>query len=131
MIRSIAAVAAGLVVTVVLVLILTPLAGMIAGVPMGAPPTPLYLVLNLLASAIAGFVGGVVAVRVAHYAPHGHVIALAVVILLLALPTVFTAPAPGQPAWYPLAISILGPISVLAGGMLAARHFDRGAPAET
>lgn len=129
MIRSIAAVTAGLVVTIVLVLILTPLAGMIAGVPMGAPPNTLYLVLNLIASALAGFAGGEVAVRIAHYAPHGHVIALAGVILLLALPSVFSAPAPGQPGWYPLVISIVGPASVLIGGMLAARRYERRASA--
>ncbi|HUE96353.1 MAG TPA: hypothetical protein VMN39_06815 [Longimicrobiaceae bacterium] len=125
MIRSAAAVLAGLVVTIVLVMLLTYLAGVLAGVPVGAPPTPTYLALNLFGSAIAGFAGGDVAVRVAAHTPHGHVIALAVVILLLSLPFALSAPAPGQPTWYPFAISVVGPGSVLLGGLLAARRISR------
>lgn len=130
MLRSIAAVLAGLVVTVVLVMILTTLAGTIARVPIGAPPTNLYLILNLTGSFIAGAAGGAVAERIAARAPHGHVIALAVVILLLSLPTVFSAPAPGQPTWYPVVISILGPVAVLTGGILAIRYLRRRGVAE-
>lgn len=125
MLRSLAAVLAGLGVTVVLVMLLTTFAGSIADVPVGTPPTNLYLVLNLAGSFIAGAAGGAVAERIAARAPHGHVIALAVVILLLSLPTVFSAPAPGQPTWYPVAISILGPIAVLTGGILAIRYLRR------
>ena len=119
MLRSVIAVLAGLLVALALVLVLTYVAGVITGVGISDPPTAPYLTLNLVGSAIAGAAGGAVAVRVAHYAPHGHVVALAVVILLLALPATFSAPAPGQPSWYRVTISVLGPVSVLIGGILA------------
>lgn len=122
MIRSIGAVVGGLLVTVVLVIVLTLLATVALGIPNGGPPTPLYLVLNLLGGAIAGACGGATAVRLAPRWPHGHVGTLAVVILLLSLPTLFSPPPPGQPSWYGLTLSVLGPTSVLLGGLLAIRH---------
>ncbi|MEX2583196.1 MAG: hypothetical protein WD766_07970 [Gemmatimonadota bacterium] len=121
MLRSIAAVLAGLVVTIVLVMVLTYLAGMIAGVGPTSPPTTLYLVLNLVGGVIAGASGGATAVRLAPHTPHGHVWALAFVVLLLSLPTLFSAPSPGQPEWYGAVLSVLGPVSVLLGGVAAAR----------
>lgn len=122
MIRSIFAVAAGLVVTVVLVMTLTYLLTMWFGIPPGVPLPGLYLALNLLGSAVAGMVGGATAVRLAPHTPHGHVVALAILILLLSLPTIFTPPAPGQPGWYGIVVSILGPVAVALGGFLAARR---------
>jgi hypothetical protein len=122
MARSIAAVIAGLVVTAVLVMVSTFLAGSLTGIAPAEPPNTTYLLLNLLGSALAGAVGGAVAVRVAAHTPHGHVIALAVVVLVVSIPAIFSAPAPGQPAWYPLALSALVPAAVLAGGLAAARR---------
>ena len=109
MLRSIAAVVAGLIVTTVLVMVLTFLAAAVLGVPQNAPPTPAYLLLNLLGSALAGGIGGATAVRIAPHTLHLHVGALAVLILLLSLPTLFSSPAPGQPTWYGLAIGVIGP----------------------
>jgi hypothetical protein len=126
MIRSVAAVLAALIITMLLVMILSYLAGVVLGIPIHAPPTPLYLLLNLVGGVIAGMTGGAVAVRLSHQRPHGHVIATAIAILLLSLPTIFTAPAPGQPAWYPVAISVIGPVAVLLGGMLAVRGWRSG-----
>jgi hypothetical protein len=80
-------------------------------------------VANLVASFIAGACGGAAAVRVAAHTPHGHVVALAMAILLLSLPTLFAGAAPGQPTWYPALMSVLGPIAVLTGGLLAARRW--------
>jgi hypothetical protein len=120
-IRSVAAVLAGLVVTVVLVMALTYLAAAALGLAPGAAPTPAYLTLNLLGSALAGALGGATAVVLAPHTPHGHVVALAILILLLSLPTLFTPPAPGQPSWYGLAVSVIGPVAVAVGGLMAAR----------
>ena len=127
MLRSIAAVLAGLVVTVFLVMVLSFLAGAVLGIPPAGPPTPPYLVLNLIGGAIAGASGGAIAVRFAPHTPHGHVGALAALILLLSLPTLLSPPAPGQPGWYGLALSVLGPVSVAVGGFLAIRRRHRAA----
>jgi hypothetical protein len=122
MLRSIAAVLAGLIVTIVLVMVLTFLAGAVAGVGPTEGPTPFYIVLNLLGGAIAGACGGATAVMLAPHTPHGHVWALAFIILLLSLPTIFSAPSPAQPTWYGLVLSVLGPVSVLLGGLFAVRR---------
>lgn len=121
MLRSAAAVLAGLAVAVVLVMLFTFAASAVLGIEPGEPPTPAYLLLNLLGSAVAGAAGGATAVRIAPHTPHGHVVVLALVILLLSLPAILAGAAPGQPAWYPLALGVLGPVSVFAGGLLAAR----------
>jgi hypothetical protein len=126
MARSIAAVIAGLLVTGLLVMVFTFLVGHATGVPPADAPTTSYLLLNLLGSAIAGAVGGAVAVSVAAHTPHGHVIAVAVVVLIVSIPAIFSAPAPGQPAWYPLALSAAVPAAVLAGGIAAARKRHLG-----
>lgn len=133
MIRSAVAVIAGLVVTVILVAVMTAAATSITGIEMGDTATTGYLVLNLVGSAIAGMVGGAVAGYIAEHTPHGHVIGLAVVILLLSFPVALSAPAPGQPTWYPLTLSVLGPASVLLGGLVAHRlgWLDRQAETPT
>jgi hypothetical protein len=129
LLRSCLAVLAGLALTVFLVIAFSYLAAAAVGIPAVGPPTSSYLLLNLLGSALAGAVGGATAVRLAPHRPHGHVILLAVIIVLLSLPTVLSAPAAGQPGWYALTISVLGPISVLAGGLLMARARPEGRPA--
>lgn len=119
MMRSIGAIAAGLAVNFALVFATTSLATLVFGVPIAGPATNGYLGLNLLGAAVAGAAGGATAVAIAAHAPHGHVLALALAILLVSLPALFAAPPPGQPAWYPLVLSVLGPVSVVAGGWLA------------
>lgn len=124
MLRSAVAVLAGLFLTMALVVAGSFLAARYFGLGPGDPPTPGYLAANLAGSAVAGFIGGATAMRLAPHRPHGHVGALAIVILLLSLPTLLSAPASGQPAWYGLAISVIGPVSVVIGGVLAA-HIAR------
>ena len=121
MLRSVAAVAAGLLVTMLIVVVISSVAAAILGLSTASAPTPLYLVLNLLGGAIAGLAGGATVGYLARGSLRGHVAGLAVIILLLSLPGLFSAPAPGQPGWYPLALSILGPVSVLSGGLIARR----------
>lgn len=122
MLRSAVAVLAGLVVTLILVMVSTAIITWAFGIPAEGTPSPGYLITNLLASAVAGVAGGATALKFAPHTPHGHVIALAILILLLSLPTLFTGPAPGQPTWYGLVLSVLGPVSVLAGGLLVGRR---------
>jgi hypothetical protein len=123
--RSALAVVAGLIVTLVLVLVLDFLAARTMGIAPEGPPPALYLYLNLAGGSIAGMAGGATAMALAPHRPHGHVFALAVVILLLSLPTLFSAPTLGQPSWYGVAVSVLGPVAVLTGGVLEARHRER------
>lgn len=122
MFRSIVAVVAGLIVTVLLAMGLSLLAALVLGISPLEGPSPLYLTLNLLVAVIAGMSGGATAMHLAPHRPHGHVVALALAILLLSVPTIFSAPAPGQPAWYLVVMSVLGPGSVLLGGLLAGRR---------
>lgn len=120
--RSLAAVVAGLIVAVVMVIVLSWLAAAVVDQPESGPPTAVYLALNLLGGALAGMAGGATAARMAPHTPHGHAYILAAVILLLSLPGLFSAPLPGQPSWYPVALSVLGPASVVAGGLIALRR---------
>src|SRR5690606_18778740 len=121
MLRSSVAVLAGLVVTMALVWIATIVLTASLEFPADGSPGSTYLSLNLLASAVAGIAGGATAMKLAPHTPHGHVLALAGVLVLLSLPTILAAPAPNQPVWYGLVIGIVGPISVLAGGFLGVR----------
>ena len=120
--RSLAAVLAGLIVAVVMVIMLSWLAAVIVDQPESGPPTRAYLALNLLGGALAGMAGGATAAWMAPHTPRGHAYILAAVILLLSLPGLFSAPLPGQPSWYPLALSVLGPASVVIGGVIALRR---------
>ena len=117
MIRSIAAVVVGLLVTMALVPLFHLATLYITGLPIEESPTGPYLIANLVGSFIAAACGGAAAVRVAAQAPSGHVIVLALVILLLSLPALF---APGEPMWYRALSSVLGPVAVITGGWLAA-----------
>lgn len=120
--RSAAAVLAGFLLTVALVVVVTFGAAVLLGLPPEGPPTPLYLVLNLLGSAAAGVAGGYLCARAAPRAPAGHVIALAVLVLGLSLPAVFSEPVPGRPEWYPAVLAVLGPASIILGGWLVVRR---------
>ena len=120
--RSAVAVLAGLVVVLGLWLITTPMLVLALGLPPEGPPNDTYLALNLVIVALSGLAGGATAMKLAPHTPHGHVIVLAVVLLLISLPSAIGGSAPGQPAWYGLAMSILGPLSVLAGGLLMLRR---------
>ena len=117
MIRSIAAVLIGLAVTFALVLIFHQVTILLTGVPLEGQASGPYLAVNTAASFVAGVFGGATAARIAARAPQGHTIALAIAILILSLPTLFMGAAPEQPSWYPLLMSVVGPISVMVGGV--------------
>lgn len=123
MIRSIAAVLVGLAVTIALVLLFHQVTVHLTGIPLEGTESGPYLVANIVASFFAGACGGAAAARIAARSPYGHTIALAIAILVLSLPTLFMGAAPGQPSWYPLAMSVVGPVAVMAGGVVAGRRW--------
>lgn len=124
MLRSIVAVFAGFVVAALLVVVSTWIVAPALGLA-GAEPGPGYLLFNLVTSALAGVLGGYVAARVAPHTHWGHVGTLAVILLLLSMPGILQPPAPGQPTWYPVLLAMLGPATVLLGGVLAIRSTQR------
>ena len=125
MLRGLAAVLAGLAAALVVALASSFAVAYLLGDSPGTPATPLYLALNLLGSVVAGVSGGAMAGWIAPGRPHGHAGALALLLLLLSLPAVLSAPAPGQPAWYPVALSVVAPLSVVVGAFLTRRRSER------
>lgn len=120
MLRSLLAVATGLVVTMLLVLFTTLVASSFLGTPAGGATTA-YLAANLVLSALSAVVGGAVTAHLALHRKLEHVGALAAVLLLLGLSGLSEA-VRTQPGWYPYVMLVLGPVGVLIGGGLAARR---------
>jgi hypothetical protein len=128
MLRSAGAVVVGFIVAAVLVMLVTFVASwfLVPGFrenPM-APPTGPYLVANVLGSLLAAVAGGYAAARAAGRAPLMHAGALGLLLLGMTVAS-GGEPAPGQPAWYPMAIAVLAAAGALAGGVVRARKTDR------
>ncbi len=119
--RSAVAVLMGFVVTMGLLYISTWILTAMLIVPGDVAPTSEYLGMNFLASAIAAAAGGATAMWFAPHEPRGHVYGLAIILLILSIPTILSPPAPNQPPWYGLVISFVGPLFVVIGGLLALR----------
>lgn len=126
MLRSIIAIIAGFLVAAGLVMVATWIVAPALGLAI-EQPTPGYLIFNLVSIPIAGMLGGYVAGRVAPRAHWGHVGMLAI-LLLLSLPGILQPPPPGQPSWYSLLLALLGPATVLLGGVFALRSTHRREP---
>lgn len=82
-----------------------------------------YLALNLATSAAAALAGGYVTGRVANRRGSKAVGVLAALLLLSGVLSLTGSDgnAPGQPAWYPVVLLLLGPVGVVVGGSLV-RH---------
>lgn len=106
----------GFAIMAMLVLVLTALAAWATGVR-ALEPTRTYLALNLAASAFAAAAGGYSTAALAPGRPRAHALGLAAMILAMAASQI-GHPQPGQPAWYPAALAVIGPLFALAGGML-------------
>lgn len=124
MLRSVVAVLSGFAVTFLLVMVLAAGAALAFGLPLmvdASQPAPQpgagYLAANLLISVVAAVAGGWTTARLSAHSPHVHAIALAAFIALMGSLSL-RVPQPGQPDWYPWALVIIGPLGVLAGGML-------------
>jgi hypothetical protein len=118
--RSVLAVVAGLVVTIVV-----GMAGMAVllvgtyGVPLGmSPVTPgwPFLAANLAATALAGVAGGWVAASIARRRPVVHAIAVALALTALVGPSV--RPRPREPVWFAHALLAMAVAAAVAGGAL-------------
>lgn len=134
MIRSIAAVVVGYVMSAFIVVLgTTAAAALLLPRPQaGAVPqiTTAYLVADLLIAVVAAIAGGMVAAAIGQRAPILHAAALAVLMFVVGIGSSVAAGGalPGQPAWYPLAIAVIGPLGVLVGGWLQSNR-TRLAPA--
>jgi hypothetical protein len=80
-------------------------------------PRPGYVLVNLACSFLAAAAGGYVTAWAASQNPLSYVLALAVGVL--ALGAISTLQARGkQPAWYQIALLIISPFGILAGGLV-------------
>jgi peptidoglycan/LPS O-acetylase OafA/YrhL len=88
---------------------------------------------HLLISAAGAAAGGLGTARITAGRSSYSVFLLALILLMSALGPVLrhTPPAPGQPAWYPLALAIVSPLGALAGGLLTRRVDARRRAAES
>ena len=127
--RSVAAVILGFVVlTLASVLtgrLLLSLFGVEPGAESGIDPAGGFitasLCMRLAVSVLAGFLAALAAPR----APRLHAVVLASILVFFSLASLAGISAAGDPygpAWYPIAMLILGPVGVLLGGALRARR---------
>ena len=85
-----------------------------------ARPGLSYTVVNLGASFLSGAVGGYIAAWIAAANPLVHVLALGIIILALAALSALQGRG-AQPVWYLLGQVAIGPMGVLAGGLVRLR----------
>jgi hypothetical protein len=83
-------------------------------------PKPGYVFVNLGYSFLSAGAGGYVTAWIAVHNPLVHVLALAIIVLLLAALRALQQRRQ-QPVWYMLALVALTPLGVLAGGLIRLR----------
>jgi hypothetical protein len=78
---------------------------------------------HLVISAVGAATGGFVTARITAERSAYSVFLLALILLMSALGPVMrhVPPAPGQPAWYALALALVNPLAALASGLLVRR----------
>lgn len=116
MLRSVGAVLGGALVMFAAVIAGTMAAAALLAGADGAV-TASYLVANLAVSFAAAGTAGWLVARLAPRRPLVHASVLAALIVLLSAPGL-GAPAPGQPAWYPAVILLIGVVGIAAGAAL-------------
>ena len=127
-IRSVLSVVGGFFVVAVLVGLATAGASavMLPGGGAQPEPTTAFLVVNIVYSVAIAVVGGYVAATVSDHSPLGHAAGLAVFMMVLGLASWLWVnggePAPGQPTWYPVVMSLLIPPVAVLGGVLVTRR---------
>ena len=116
------ALAAGFVTMALLVAILTALLVRLTPSWVGevGKPRPGYIFVNLGYSFLAAAAGGYVTALLAAANPLYHVLALAIVVLVLAALSAMQSRGK-QPIWYQLTLIALTPIGVFAGGLVRLR----------
>ena len=83
-------------------------------------PQPAYTFVNLGYSFLAAAAGGYVTAWVASANPLTNVLALAVVVLVLGAISALQALG-RQPVWYQVALMVISPLGVVAGGLVRLR----------
>jgi len=121
--RSVAAIIAGLGFMSATVTVGTMVAAFVLGTGTGKPSagalaTSLYA--NLVICGVGAVLGGWLAARVASYAPYGHASAMAAIVAVLSITTAAGVPAPAYPDWYPSALGLVAVLGILLGGKLRA-----------
>jgi hypothetical protein len=81
---------------------------------------PAYVFVNLACAFLAAIPGGYITAWAAGDSPFPYILALAVIILVLGAITALQARG-RQPAWYQVALLIIAPLGVLAGGLIRLR----------
>jgi hypothetical protein len=125
MMRSVAAIVAGLGFMAATVTVGTLVGSSVLGTATGAArpsevalATSLYA--NLVICAVGGVLGGWLAARIASYAPYGHASAMAAIVAVLSITTAAGVPAADYPDWYPSALGVVAVAGILLGGKLRA-----------
>jgi len=83
-------------------------------------PEPSYVFVNLGYSFLASAAGGYVTAWASEGNPLVHVLALGIIVLALAALSAMQVRGK-QPVWYALALVAIGPLGVLAGGLVRLR----------
>ena len=124
--RSIAAVVAGLAVCFVLVMVSIAAAMAAFGLRMGDVPSRAYLVTNLSVSFVAAILGGFVCARVARARELVHGAAAAAVLVALSFVSGGDA-GTHQPRWYLPVVTVLSVCGILVGALtqLSIKRFNR------
>jgi MFS family permease len=123
MIRSVAAIGAGLGFMAATVTVGTLVASSVLRDGGGGPSAmavATFLYANLVICGVGAVLGGWLAARIASYAPYGHASAMAAVVAVLSISTATGVPAPAYPSWYPSALGLVAVLGILLGGKLRA-----------
>lgn len=124
MLRSILSVVLGFATTVAAVILANLVLVSILGLDW-QDPTAGFLASYIGVTLLGGFSAGVVSGKVAERRPFAHAAVLAAIVLVQSVWAAVATSVPG-PGWYPWLLSLLGTLSVLAGGGLVA---ERTSPA--
>lgn len=132
--RSVAAVAAGLGFMAATVTVGTLLASAVLGGPRTPDARPsdwvftAYLLVNLLICGVGAVLGGWLAARIASFAPYGHASVMAAIVAVLSVTTAAGTPPAGHPEWYPSVLGLVAVFGILLGGKLRAAAASAAGP---
>jgi hypothetical protein len=120
MFRSLAAVFAGFLAIVILVLVSAPVTARVLSADAAPRPTSAYLTVNLVSGFVCSGAGGWLAGHLAAAHPLWHAAALAAVVLGLGVVTAAQGGAAraGQPSWYVWTLPFVGAAGAMLGGWI-------------
>ncbi len=79
-----------------------------------------YFAATFVTSFLGAVFGGWLAARIGASAPFAHAAALAVVVAIMSVASIFQAAPRAQPGWYAIVVGIIGMSGILLGGKLRA-----------